>query len=554
MTADKRSPKQPEPETQPGPKMRVKVWLGAGAFALAAVVFLLFRSKFQAYTFNMVACFLACGYLVMRRFIDDRTRFERAAFSLAFAILFVGVLFNNHHGQTDRLFNKLQIRTWNIYHYYLGSKYFNELGYKDLYTQTHLADREDTNRLKKTRHVRDLDDYRIKPIQQVLPSQKNPEWTDQRWKEFKADLRALLPKTSRNVWANMVRDRGYNPTPFWNTIGSALSYNYDITERAGMLSLTYIDLACYLVMFAAVVWAFGLEAAMLVLLAFALLPFNLHRVIAGYIQYDWMAAIVLGLCLIKKRSAIGSSVAFGYAVMAKMFPLFLVVGFAAPGIRKLVRNRKIDRFHLIFASVLLLFCIVGVFIGSIGDRGFHSWVEWKKNIGLHNYEMTFGEGRVGLKHIFTHPLGSDSMGNEHTRKKTLPKQMSYYVASSILLLALFLLAMAYRDDLNAVLLSMVLVFIFLVPSHYYWSILALLPLWNRNETEPDAPYRPALLPSLLAFVAPAGWYQYARVQNHQLAQYLRFDWILAIGFLILMAWLAYGTIRTLRATKGTPVK
>jgi hypothetical protein len=86
-----------------------------------------------------------------------------------------------------------------------------------------------------------------------------------------------------------------------------------------------------------------------------------------------------------------------------------------------------------------------------------------------------------------------------------------------------------------------LVYVLFVPSHYYWSMLAFLPLWRtRAETEgDDTPWSPALLPALTAFVVPAGWYLYARSEPFQYAQYLRFDWLLGACWLALCGWLVW---------------
>ena len=52
------------------------------------------------------------------------------------------------------------IQSWNVYHYYIGAKYFNELGYHDIYEQTLVADREGPGRLSHIENIRSLTNYR----------------------------------------------------------------------------------------------------------------------------------------------------------------------------------------------------------------------------------------------------------------------------------------------------------------------------------------------------------------------------------------------------------
>ena len=518
-----------------------RVLISASLLLAAFVVFLALCERWEGHAFNLGACALLAAYCILRWIIRPRNTRERALFTVVLAVLFCGILLHNHYERTADLYGRLKIRTWNIYHYYIGSKYFDELGFDDLYVQTIVADRQDTNRLKRVTSIRDMADYNVKPVDRLVPAERSERFTDGRWREFKRDLRALLPRTSRRTWSSILLDRGYNPTPFYNTVVSAVSHRIDFHKRRQVLLATHIDFALYIIMFAAVAWAFGFEPAMLVFLAFALLPFNPGRLVGGYVQYDWMAAIVLGVCFLKKRMPIASGISMGYAVMARVFPLILAAGLAAPALLRSIRTRKPDRTGLRFGIAIALFCVLGVGVGCMSQRGFSAWTEWKGNIGVHNEHMTYGEGRVGLKHIFTHKLGEQQRFESfNQRKQTLRQQRIPYFISAAVVLLLLLATIWFQRDVNSVILAMVAVYAILVPSHYYWSILALLPLWLIADE--DKPWQPALIPCLTAFIVPAGWYLYAMDQSIHYARYIRFDWILGVCFLI---WLIVLLIKAL---------
>jgi hypothetical protein len=200
-----------------------------------------------------------------------------------------------------------------------------------------------------------------------------------------------------------------------------------------------------------------------------------------------------------------------------------------------------------------------LFIGGLsGGRGLGGWQEWKDKIGVHNYEMTFGEGRVGLGHVFTHRFGAEKFerGTEQ-RKRAYERQEGAYWAAAIVFLALYLATVWRRGRVNAVLWSMLPVYVLLVPSHYYWSILAFLPLFG---VPGGKTWRPSLPATLTALLAPAGWYQNALSQSFQYAQYIRFDWLLGFAFAIVAVFLlvhdlqAMGLVKlpALRPAKSEP--
>ena len=110
------------------------------------------------------------------------------------------------------------------YHYYMGSKYFKELGYYDLYNATVVADAEEGFR-ENTQTVRDLHDYQFIRASSILKDA--PRYRDRfsamRWRQFKSDLRYFRNRLPRKLYIELLRDHGYNPSPAWSTTGGILS-------------------------------------------------------------------------------------------------------------------------------------------------------------------------------------------------------------------------------------------------------------------------------------------------------------------------------------------
>jgi len=142
-----------------------------------------------------------------------------------------------------------------------------------------------------------------------------------------------------------------------------------------------------------------------------------------------------------------------------------------------IRTGKVRRRDLHFGLAFGLFSLLALGLGSLTGRGPQAWTEFTANISHHAEEHTYGERRVGLKHVFTHDLSSFEFDEgKSERRKTFARQETAYQAAAALGLLAFCLAVLRRRDQHALLLGLVLLFLVTVSSRYYWSCLALLPL------------------------------------------------------------------------------
>ncbi len=109
-----------------------------------------------------------------------------------------------------------RVRVWNVYHYYLGAKYFGELGYHDLYDASLAADAGGRGYWSGVDRVRDLRSYRVR-----RRGDARFEWRERfsprRWEAFRDDLEALqvqrrpLPRRARHLAG--ARPEGRPPRP-----------------------------------------------------------------------------------------------------------------------------------------------------------------------------------------------------------------------------------------------------------------------------------------------------------------------------------------------------
>src|SRR3984957_2120133 len=101
-----------------------------------------------------------------------------------------------------------------FFHYYLGAKYFPEVGYEGLYDCTALADSEiadeDHVHARINGWVRDLDDVLTdKTYPAALAhcaGDLRPRFTPHRWDSFKGDIRELRRLSGDDMWPGLVYD------------------------------------------------------------------------------------------------------------------------------------------------------------------------------------------------------------------------------------------------------------------------------------------------------------------------------------------------------------
>ena len=214
-------------------------WLGPGLLIAIALVWLdvcldvgrhlgvARNSSYQGVFFSVAGlAVVALGW--QARALTSRV--HRVFLGVLLAALVASSLTSQSH-QLRSIGTSSQVQLWGVFHYYLGAKYFDELGYHGLYEQTLVADKESTRRLLKVQLVRNLSTYQREKASRYRDLPRSAAWTDARWEEFKKDLGWFLERRDPVFWANIIVDRGYNPSPAWHAIGSTLVAHLRVDVR-----------------------------------------------------------------------------------------------------------------------------------------------------------------------------------------------------------------------------------------------------------------------------------------------------------------------------------
>ncbi len=376
--------------------------------------------------------------------------------------------------ELQRLAVERDIRTWSVFHYYTGAEYFGELGYTGLYDQAVVCDTERDGYFSRVRRIRNLETYELEPTAAGTRT-RLPQWTDERWSGFCDVVTHLQPGLTPKTWRRVLRDRGFNATPTWTTIGGVLT-NVPATAD-GLAALVALDPLMLLAAFFVLGRVFGPLRALVAGTWLALYFGNEDHLVGGIYQYDWLAAVLLAACALERRRDAAAGALLAYGAMVRIFPGFLLLGgaiWAWKRRRDPASRLRTRRFGIAFASA----CGALFLLGCLNPRGPRAWPEFLDNIGLHADQHRFGNQRIGLQHLLMRDLG-DPLGpweKRAERHAAWDRQGAAAPALAVVFGLLWLAAAARREDdrpLEPMVASLALVWAGIVLSRYYWSVAVL---------------------------------------------------------------------------------
>ena len=448
------------------------------------------------------------------------------------------------------------VRSWNVFHYYVGSKYFAELGYTDLYAATLAADsdwRADLPRTSPGRkqgrdrgfgfvtHVRDQVSGDVGRRAAVVAAWDATAIDPARLAELGADTRFLRRYLSAGGWKNVLRDLGYNPAPPWTIVGAPLA-NAVPTRWPWFWIITNGDLLLFVLTGLLLWWAAGARVTAAAVLWTVTFEVNFDRFSGGFLQYDWFAStLIAGAFLLRGRHG-AAGIALSWGAMTRVFPGFLVLPFFIQAGRALLERRTIDPAHRRFLVAFAVSCAV-LFAGShLTGRGLATWPEWVTKISRHSHEHAITSNRrVGVGRLAQHaPTAGAPWGERQgTGPARLEAAKPMRRALQVLGLLLLLPALWHRDDRDGFALAHFLVVIGVVLSRYYastWALLFLLAAPVRGSPGADRAPTP-----WLGVVAGAGLLllsAVARAPGEHTGNYFLINW----GIYVLMGALCLGAL------------
>ncbi|HXU29836.1 MAG TPA: hypothetical protein VN851_04585 [Thermoanaerobaculia bacterium] len=484
----KRTP--PPPEPAPYPKARAALW------ALAALgipaLFKVWRPDFpqneeSEIRVKAILAVIVVALLLIREIspaATEKTK-NRAGFALTLAAILgtVGYLnFGAFHGRSF-------IHHWEQFHYALGAKYFPELGYDGLYDASIEAQRSRDPGAALHSSYRDLRTNRVVATDSpdALARRKAvvARFTPERWQAFVADNDFFVAHNDPGYLASIRLDHGFNPPPSW-TFVARLFAGWPKIDEGTLSAFATLDLLLLAALFVVVSRTYGTRWGLLALALFGINYAGRYFWVGGaFLREDWLAAIVIGICLLEKKRYRWAGACFAYAAAVRIFPVLFLFGPAVVALRALIRRER-PRWALDFAVGFLVAIAIAWGAGSLTGRGPTAWGEFAEHISQHSH--TWLTNNVGLADtiLYDGPTLRRELVDFSLPEPWILWQAKMdaiaqarrpllWLAQALLLAAVG--AAAWRmEPPRAAMLGIVVVFALVLTTCYYWQMLLLVPL------------------------------------------------------------------------------
>ena len=289
-----------------------------------------------------------------------------------------------------------------VFHYYLGAKYFPELGYYDLYRCTVAADAESRPGAWKEGAVRDLRSNRVRPVAEMKPTQPRCDgvFSPERWVEFSDDVRWFHGRLPGPRWDRVLVDLGYNPSPVWTLIGRPVAEAVSVDGRM-LRFVAKLDLLILVAMFAVVGWCFGFPVMCLTVIFWATNPLSRYQWIGdSLLRYPWLATSLVGICLLYRSRDAAAGACLATATLLRLFPGFQIATYAVHQGREAWRRRqwspRTSRFAAGAVGMSLVLIVLSL---GVTQRGFDAYASFGQNITRH--AQLVGSNSVGLRPLLS---------------------------------------------------------------------------------------------------------------------------------------------------------
>ena len=537
-------------ETRPN---SVVSWVGpAAALSVASYAACL------TFGFGALAIFLPLGisgYIwISKRKKRGMPWLERAQNGSMILVLGVGALTWTNFGAFNGTENPT-VHVHDFMHYYMGSKYFAENDYRWLYHCVLLAEIEDGHDpTAGDRRYRSLKDNRLGPAEWIAQEAETvcrQNFAPERWRAFQQDVRMFRALVAPRSFAEIFMDHGYNATPAWTMIGSALSnWNWesgvpdpnqvnspanlegkpttqvDLIEHrfaqehsafySRVKQLAWIDSALYAGIFIMITWAFGLPSSALAILAWSVGdPWSFLWTGGSLGRVSWLFMAVAGMCFLKKGHHTLGGAAIAWSLLLRVFPGALGGGLALVFLWNGITRRRVDRTHLqvlggaVGAAVLIVSLSLALTGGPSSYSGFfansakHIGTPLTNHMGLRTL-VTF-DPRYVARIMETNQLDEPASEWKIKRHELFEEREPLYW--SLLLGMVLLVGAAARrmENWEAMAISTLLIVgVFELTNYYYCFLLLLAPLCAKRPS-----YAAALIATSVGTQLAALWTTWA---------------------------------------------
>ncbi|HEY5372858.1 MAG TPA: hypothetical protein VIK01_04190 [Polyangiaceae bacterium] len=273
----------------------------------------------------------------LRERISKKTK-RWVAIVLTVAAFFTYFDFFNPNVRYDQYYHRHE-----FFHYYLGSKYFKEIGYNRLYECTAIAEIElGRGAQVAKRDLRDLRKNLITPVKDTYvlsdPGQCKNRFTAARWEAWKKDVDWFYHSSAGSYWDNMQKDHGYNPPPVWGMAGKFFG-SFAPAGDGYFKILSMIDIAFHIGIVLLFYWAFGYRVMAVAIVFWGCnAPANFYWTGGAFLRQDWLFMLVAAVCCAKKRKFFLAGGALSWSALLRIFPIIFFGGWGIMVLFEIIRR------------------------------------------------------------------------------------------------------------------------------------------------------------------------------------------------------------------------
>jgi hypothetical protein len=377
---------------------------------------------------------------------------------------------------------------YDLFHYYLNSKYFDELGYYDLYPAGILVDHENGGPVlpegDKYLAQDEQSGHHWEPISDALDRGRivKQRFTPERWQEFTHDALALQREKGQfdgGLWKQMIQDHGFNGTPAWVAEAKPLASIVPIEHKK---LLCMIDVVLLVIGVLAIRWAYGGDAALwTTFFLFITYSTRWPTISWAYLRYDYVTSLLVALALIKKGRHFLAGIFTGHAAALRFFPAMYMFGPFAKGLFELLGgklNRKLLALGLAFVLGAGAFVAVGTWtVGSLNVR------EHFENMMDHNSSEQLSSRRIGFALALPFRGSLDPKNITKAMKAEIEEQKPLRFGISLLMLAGFAWGLRNKRDDETFAYGWIPFFLLTTASYYYYVVRVVLIAFHAGEID-----------------------------------------------------------------------
>jgi hypothetical protein len=446
-------------------------------------------SFFVAGILRIIILEASAALLVIARFFPKDDARGQRRLDLAFKILAVIALFSwTNYGSLRG--GDGWVHRWEQYHFYFGSKYLPEVGYFNLYKATILVDREVANRVQYVARTRELTTFDEVSVAETLArdgAAVRAGFSDARWREFGRDWELF----SRNPgdWNHILSDHGNSGSPAWAIFAAPIARLAGIGP-GGQKLMGLCDFVLMFALFVMLALSFGTRPFCVFVVIFSMLPFCFDYLAGSLLRWDWLFALGMCLCFLKRERYLVAGAFLGYAIASKLFPVYFALALALHAGWTVVRTHKLDRRWLRLAAGAAVTIALAVTISSAMFGGLKVWRGYRQRIEVARVEKYYGL-QYSFRTLFLQAAASRP--REFLSDWMLPPTIKQGLPDvdigqwrltfgfwQLLLTAIVAAALRYTDAIEALAVGPLLVYVWLIVNAYYWNMLALTALaWTR---------------------------------------------------------------------------